>query len=146
VEDELAEPPQPERRALLDRFAAAFENADVAALAELLQEDVTLEMPPQLTWFTGRQTVLSFLASRVFAVLGRLRMVPRMTPFGDVGQQGIRAYAARSGQSEEEFVQQMGELLTPETAGSALVDLVLAEPATIAPGYVLTAAGLQQLP
>jgi NAD(P)-dependent dehydrogenase (short-subunit alcohol dehydrogenase family) len=73
-------------------------------------------------------------------------VMPRMTPFGDVGKQGIRAYAARSGQTEEEFVQQMGELLTPETAGSALVDLVLADPETVAPGYLLTGAGLQKLP
>jgi hypothetical protein len=36
--------------------------------------------------------------------------------------------------------------LTPETAGSALVDLVRADPATTAPGYLLTAAGLQKLP
>ena len=33
-----------------------------------------------------------------------------------------------------------------ETAGAALVDLVRACPATAAPGYLLTAAGLQQLP
>jgi NAD(P)-dependent dehydrogenase (short-subunit alcohol dehydrogenase family) len=73
-------------------------------------------------------------------------VMPRMTPFGDVGKQGIRAYAARSGQTEEAFVKQMGELLTPEIAGSALVNLVLADPATTAPGYLLTSAGLQQLP
>jgi RNA polymerase sigma-70 factor (ECF subfamily) len=49
AEDELAEPAEPDRRALLDRFAAAFENADVNGLAQLLREDVTLEMPPLLT-------------------------------------------------------------------------------------------------
>ena len=55
AEDELAEPAEPDRRALLDRFAAAIENADGSALAELLREDVALEMPPLLTWFTGRR-------------------------------------------------------------------------------------------
>jgi NAD(P)-dependent dehydrogenase (short-subunit alcohol dehydrogenase family) len=73
-------------------------------------------------------------------------VLPRMTPFGDVGRRGVRAYAARSGQSEEAYLKQMGELLTPERAGSALVELVRADPATTAPGYVLTAAGLQNLP
>jgi hypothetical protein len=68
-----------------------------------------------------------------------------MTPFGDVGLSGVRAYAARSGQSEEEYLKQLGELLTPEIAGSALVDLVRADPATTAPGYLLTAAGLQEV-
>jgi NAD(P)-dependent dehydrogenase (short-subunit alcohol dehydrogenase family) len=73
-------------------------------------------------------------------------VMPGMTPFGDVGRQGIRGYAARSGQTEEAYLTQLGELLTPEIAGSALVDLVRADPATIAPGYLLTAAGLQRLP
>jgi NAD(P)-dependent dehydrogenase (short-subunit alcohol dehydrogenase family) len=73
-------------------------------------------------------------------------VMPRMTPFGEVGTQGIRAYAALSGQTEEEFVKQLGEPLTPELAGSALVDLVRADPATTAAGYLLTGAGLQKVP
>jgi NAD(P)-dependent dehydrogenase (short-subunit alcohol dehydrogenase family) len=73
-------------------------------------------------------------------------IMPRMTPYGDVGKTGIAAYAARSGQDEEAFVKQMGELLTPETAGSALLGVVNSDPATVAPGYLLTGAGLQQLP
>jgi 3-oxoacyl-[acyl-carrier protein] reductase len=43
-------------------------------------------------------------------------------------------------------LKQLGDLLTPEMAGSALVDLVRADPATTAPGYLLTGAGLQKLP
>jgi RNA polymerase sigma-70 factor, ECF subfamily len=78
VEDELAEPADPSQRALLDRFAAAFENADASALAELLREDVALEMPPLLTWFSGRQSVARFIGSRVFARFGEFRMVPVM--------------------------------------------------------------------
>jgi len=73
-------------------------------------------------------------------------VLPTLTPFGEVGRQGVRAYAARGGQTEEAYLQQLGELLTPEVAGSALVDLVRAEAATTAPAYVLTAAGLQKLP
>jgi NAD(P)-dependent dehydrogenase (short-subunit alcohol dehydrogenase family) len=73
-------------------------------------------------------------------------VMPRMTPYGDVGRAGIRAYAARSGQAEEVYLRQMGELLTPEVAGSAMLDLVREDPATIAPSYLLTGAGLQKLP
>lgn len=40
----------------------------------------------------------------------------------------------------------MGERLTPEAAGTALVKLVRADTATVAPGYLLTGAGLQKLP
>jgi len=71
-------------------------------------------------------------------------VMPRMTPLGAVGRRGVRGYAARGGQTEEEYLKEMGELLTPEMTGSALVDLVRADPATTAPGYVLTAAGLQK--
>jgi 3-oxoacyl-[acyl-carrier protein] reductase len=73
-------------------------------------------------------------------------VLPTMTPFGEVGRRGVRAYAARGGQTEEAYLQQLGELLTPEGAGSALVELVRAYAATTAPGYLLTAAGLQKLP
>ena len=86
-EDELSEPADPRRRALLDRFAAAFERADVTALAQLLREDVTLEMPPLLTWFAGRQAVVRFLASNALAEPGRLRLVP-------VAANGQAAFAA----------------------------------------------------
>jgi RNA polymerase sigma-70 factor, ECF subfamily len=76
AEDELAEPAEPDRRALLERFAAAFEHADASALAALLAEDVALEMPPLLTWFSGRRAVARFLAaSPPFAKPGRLRLV-----------------------------------------------------------------------
>jgi NAD(P)-dependent dehydrogenase (short-subunit alcohol dehydrogenase family) len=73
-------------------------------------------------------------------------VMPRMTPLGDVGKRGVRAYAARSGQTEQEYLKQLGEPLSPEKAGAALVDLIRADPATAAPGYLLTAAGLQKLP
>jgi hypothetical protein len=72
-------------------------------------------------------------------------VMPRMTPFGDVGRRGVRAYAVRGGQTEA-YLKQLGELLTPEMAGSAPVDLVRADPAATAPEYLLTAAGLQTLP
>jgi RNA polymerase sigma-70 factor (ECF subfamily) len=78
AEEDLAEPADPGHRALLDRFAQAFENADANALAELLREDVALEMPPLLTWFAGRPTVTSFMASRVFGRFGPFRMMPVM--------------------------------------------------------------------
>jgi 3-oxoacyl-[acyl-carrier protein] reductase len=73
-------------------------------------------------------------------------VLPTMTPFGEVGRQGVRGYAARGGLTEEAYLEQLGELLTPEIAGSALVDLVRADPETSAPEYMLTGAGLDELP
>src|SRR5499425_364527 len=78
AEDQLAEPAEPDRRALLERFAAAVEAADTSALAELLAEDVALEMPPLLTWFLGRQAVAQFVASNFLTGPGRERLVPVM--------------------------------------------------------------------
>jgi RNA polymerase sigma-70 factor, ECF subfamily len=78
AEDELAEPAEPAQRALLERFAAAFENADTGALAELLREDVALEMPPAPAWFAGRAAVLRFYAVHALDAPGRFRLVPVM--------------------------------------------------------------------
>jgi 3-oxoacyl-[acyl-carrier protein] reductase len=73
-------------------------------------------------------------------------LLPQITPLTDLGRPAIRAYAARAGQSEQEYLEQMGEPLTPEIAGAALVELVQADAANVAPAYRLTSAGLQKLP
>jgi NAD(P)-dependent dehydrogenase (short-subunit alcohol dehydrogenase family) len=72
-------------------------------------------------------------------------VLPRITPHTDLGRPAVRAYAARKGQSEDEYVQSMGEPLTPEAAGTALVELARTDAATLAPSYLLTGAGLQKL-
>jgi NAD(P)-dependent dehydrogenase (short-subunit alcohol dehydrogenase family) len=73
-------------------------------------------------------------------------VLPRMTPLTDLGRPAVQAYAARTGQSEEEYLQQMGPLVTPERAGAAVVELIQADAGTVDPAYVLTGAGLQRLP
>ncbi|MET0426035.1 MAG: RNA polymerase subunit sigma-70 [Actinoplanes sp.] len=62
--------------AQLDRYVAAFERADLAALEKILIEDVTLEMPPYAEWYRGRATVLTFLRARILDRPGRLHLVP----------------------------------------------------------------------
>src|SRR4051794_18694665 len=52
--DEIAEPPEPERRDLLDRYADALERADVAALARLPTEGPGWPKPPTPAWVAGR--------------------------------------------------------------------------------------------
>ena len=73
AEEALAEPAEPDRQALLERFAAAIEQADAGVLAALLREDVALEMPPLLTWFAGRQAVVRFVAAHLLIEPGWLR-------------------------------------------------------------------------
>lgn len=61
-EDDLTEPVEPQQRSLLDRYAKAFETADVDQLVAVLTEDARWEMPPIATWFEGRDTIVAFLA------------------------------------------------------------------------------------
>jgi RNA polymerase sigma-70 factor (ECF subfamily) len=76
AEENVAEPEDARLRDLVDRYCAAFENADVAALTELLQADVKLEMPPLAAWFTGRDAVMGFLTTRAIAPAGDVVMLP----------------------------------------------------------------------
>lgn len=73
-------------------------------------------------------------------------VLPQITALTDLGRPAVQAYAARGHQSEEEYLRSMGEPLTPVLAGAALVELVAADAATVASGYLLTGAGLQKLP
>jgi RNA polymerase sigma-70 factor (TIGR02960 family) len=75
AQDDLAEPGEADRRALLDRYVDAFTRADPDALIRLLRADVELEMPPIPTWFTGQQAVTGFLAARVMRP-GQWRLEP----------------------------------------------------------------------
>jgi RNA polymerase sigma-70 factor (ECF subfamily) len=76
VEDELTEPPEADRRALLARYVRAFEDADVAGLVALLHEDAVMEMPPYLSWFAGRAAVIGFLKRRCLRAPGDFLLVP----------------------------------------------------------------------
>ncbi len=74
-EEDLTEPGGRAEQDLLDRYTEAFERADLAALVELLRLDVELEMPPNATWFSGRDAVAGFLGERVLRRAGRFRAV-----------------------------------------------------------------------
>jgi NAD(P)-dependent dehydrogenase (short-subunit alcohol dehydrogenase family) len=73
-------------------------------------------------------------------------VLPQITPATSLGLPAVRAYAARSGQSFQEYVGRLGEPLTPEAAGAALLELTRTDPAGLAAAYRLNAAGLTALP
>jgi RNA polymerase sigma-70 factor, ECF subfamily len=114
AEDELAEPAEPDRRALLERFAAAVENADASAMAELLRADVVLEMPPVLTWFTGREAVASFTAAQLFTAPGALRVV-------QVTANGQPAFAVYRREPDGVYRAHAMQVLTVTPAGIARI-------------------------
>ena len=76
VPDEMREPDDADQRALLDQYAAAFENADVTALMRLLRADAVCEMPPMPRWFAGREQIGRFLATWVLREPGNYRLIP----------------------------------------------------------------------
>lgn len=69
VLEELREPADPHERAVVERYLAAFQAADVPALTRLLADDVVLEMPPVALWLAGRAHYQEFM-HRVFAMRG----------------------------------------------------------------------------
>jgi len=73
-------------------------------------------------------------------------ILPRITPLTDLGRPAVQAYAARMGRTEEEYMQPMGPPVTPEAAGAAVLELLQADSASVAPAYLLTGAGLKQIP
>jgi RNA polymerase sigma-70 factor (ECF subfamily) len=86
-QDQIHEPADPAGRDLLDKYATAFQNADVTAVVQLLREDAVFEMPPEVTWFTGREPIGRFLQARVLTEPGRFQMIP-------VAANGQPAFAA----------------------------------------------------
>jgi RNA polymerase sigma-70 factor, ECF subfamily len=88
AQDEIREPAEASQRALLDKYATAFQNADVAALSRLLREDATFEMPPIPTWFAGRDQVSRFLGAYPLRQPGAFTMVP----IAANGQPGFACY------------------------------------------------------
>jgi RNA polymerase sigma-70 factor (TIGR02960 family) len=84
------------QRELVDSFVAAWERADVAAIAELLAEDARFTMPPLPAWFLGREDVVRFFSERVFATPWRLLPIRANGQLafacyqGDPGGEGFR--------------------------------------------------------
>ena len=71
--DDIAEPASERERDLLDRWVAAFEDKDIAAIVELFSSDVVWEMPPFTAWFHGPGHIGRHLKLRCS---GGLRLVP----------------------------------------------------------------------
>lgn len=86
VIDEITEPAEHEQRELLDRYADAFERADIAALTRLLTEDAVWQMPPNPAWFAGRDSVIRLLAARLPG------KPVRLVPVRANGQPGFAMY------------------------------------------------------
>ena len=85
----LSEPSAAGQRAWIDRYMKAFERADVEGLKRLLTEDVLMEMPPMINWFTGPGNYGLFM-DWVFEMAGKDWLLEEVTANG--GQPGFAAY------------------------------------------------------
>ncbi|GAB3936374.1 sigma-70 family RNA polymerase sigma factor [Kribbella albertanoniae] len=98
--DEVSEPNDPVLSDLLDRYIAAIEASDAAALAEVLHHDAVLQAAGTSTWFAGLKTCLRFLMDRVLVDgPGSWRMLPTAAN----GQPAAADYIRRSDGSYEAF-------------------------------------------
>ncbi|WP_270888783.1 RNA polymerase subunit sigma-70 [Pedococcus sp. 5OH_020] len=89
VDPDAEAPPPEEQRAVVERYVAAFERADVAALTALLADDVVLEMPPMWNWYAGPANYAGFM-DRVYRTRGSDW---RTVPLWGNGEAGFAAYA-----------------------------------------------------
>jgi NAD(P)-dependent dehydrogenase (short-subunit alcohol dehydrogenase family) len=86
-------------------------------------------------------------ASRANLDITFTTVFPYFAPETGVGRPAVQAYATRAGQPVDNYLQQLDyPLVTPQIAGTALVELVQADAATVAPAYRLSGAGLHKLP
>ena len=85
--EEVSEPAEPEVRALLEAYIAAFEDADPAALERVLRKDAALEPVGSLSWFSGRDTCLRYI-TQFLGAPGDWRMTATMAN----GQPAAAAY------------------------------------------------------
>jgi RNA polymerase sigma-70 factor (ECF subfamily) len=125
AEDEIGEPDTPAERDLVGRYAAAFENADMAGLVALLRKDAVLEMPPLPGWFRGRAAVARFLGTRVMRLPcpapggpprppGEIQMVP-------TAANGQPAFAAYMRDQAGVYRAHAIQVLTPSGSGLARI-------------------------
>jgi len=73
--DDLREPTDAEVRTQLETYIAAFENADIHGLEQILRREAILETMPVAAWFAGREACLRVIAASLGSA-GDWRMLP----------------------------------------------------------------------
>jgi RNA polymerase sigma-70 factor, ECF subfamily len=109
---------EPADAGLVERYAAAFRDADIDTLTRLLTGDAVLEMPPLAAWFRGPDAIGGFLAGQVLTGPGRMRLVPAPAN----GQPAFACYLQHGGGV---FGAHAVQVLEPRAAGIGRVTIFL---------------------
>lgn len=121
----------------------------------LFSSGAALQGSPISGGYAGAKATQRFLAryaqdesDRAGLGLRLVTLLPRLTPATDLGRPAVAGYAAREGLSVPEYLARLGDPLTPEIAGSAVVGLAgdrSAEASGTGAEYLLTGQGLHPL-
>jgi RNA polymerase sigma-70 factor (ECF subfamily) len=77
--EDVAEPSESGKRELLDRFVAAFEAKDIAAMVQIFTKDAVWEMPPFTGWYSGGEDIARLIDVNCPAEgPGDMKLVPTM--------------------------------------------------------------------
>jgi len=116
----VAEPDDPEVRAVIGRYVRAFEAADVPAIVQLLTDAAVLEMPPVPLWYRGKRDYGLFMR-RVFETRGTTWRIRQLTANG---QPALAAYAPDPGGGHRLHTLQVFTV----TGGQVARNVVFADP------------------
>jgi NAD(P)-dependent dehydrogenase (short-subunit alcohol dehydrogenase family) len=101
--------------------------------------------------YAGAKGMVRFIAAYAAAESERqalgirfVSVLPQLTPATDLGAAAVAAYAAREGQTAEEFAASRGPALSVGQVGQAVVELVT-DPGLDQASYLLAARGLSPL-
>jgi NAD(P)-dependent dehydrogenase (short-subunit alcohol dehydrogenase family) len=115
----------------------------------VVSSGAALQGSPLSGGYAGAKATLRFIARYAAEEADRLglgiqvtTLLPQLSPATELGQSAVAAYARRAGMTEEVFMARRGAPLTPERAGTAVVQ-VLTDPTLAAhPAFLLSSTGL----
>ena len=76
TEDDIVEPTDPAQRDLLDTYARALEQKDIAAIVKVFTADAVWEMPPFTGWYKGTADIGRLIDTQCPGDPGGMKMVP----------------------------------------------------------------------
>jgi NAD(P)-dependent dehydrogenase (short-subunit alcohol dehydrogenase family) len=102
--------------------------------------------------YAGSKATIRFIASyaadesqRAGLGIRFVSVLPQLTPETELGAAAVAAYAAREGLDVPGFLATRGPSLTPDQAGTAVLDLAVGSDSKSNGAYLLAAAGLKEL-